>query len=111
MPVQKKSACRQGEIESPQQIDTSSKKVRGRAQRSIDLIDAMADGLGIGCGGVMSAPDHAVRAINRLVSARYELELAMRAPGEIISITRQSLDSVLNDLGIVERLIRELAER
>ena len=77
MPVQKKSACRQGEIESPQQIDT----------------------------------DHAVRAINRLVSARYELELAMRAPGEIISITRQSLDSVLNDLGIVERLIRELAER
>ena len=40
-----------------------------------------------------------------------ELELAGRPPGEIISITRQSLDAVLNDLGIVERLIRKLAER
>ena len=59
----------------------------------------------------MSAPDHAVRAINLLVNARNELELAMRAPGEIITVTRQSLDWILNDIAIVERLIRQLAER
>jgi hypothetical protein len=35
----------------------------------------------------------------------------MRTPGEIIAISRQSLDSVLNDIGIVGKLIRRLAER
>jgi len=59
----------------------------------------------------MSAADDYKRAIRILVVVRDELELAGRPPGEIISITRQSLDAVLNDLGIVERLIRKLAER
>jgi hypothetical protein len=59
----------------------------------------------------MSAADDYKRAIRILVVVRDELELAGRPPGEIISITRQSLDAVLNDLGILERLIRKLAER
>jgi hypothetical protein len=42
MPVRNNAARRQGEAEASQQIDTSSKKVRGRAQKSLDLIDAMA---------------------------------------------------------------------
>ena len=59
----------------------------------------------------MSAADDCTRAIRILAAVRDELELAGRPPGEIISITRQSLDAVLNDLGILERLIRKLAER
>jgi hypothetical protein len=59
----------------------------------------------------VSAHDPAVRAISLLVNARTELELAARAPGEILTVTRQSLDSVLNDLAIVARLVREMAEQ
>jgi hypothetical protein len=61
--------------------------------------------------GPDSTLDDAAHAINLLVNARDEIELAMRVPGTFITITRQSLDSVLNDLGVVGRLIRQLAER
>jgi hypothetical protein len=53
----------------------------------------------------------AARAIARLVTMRDELELAGRPPGDLVTITRQSLDSVLNDMTVVARLIRKMAER
>jgi hypothetical protein len=59
----------------------------------------------------VSALHDAARAVNLLVGVRDEIEIAMRPPGEIISISRQSLDSVLNDIGVVGRLIRKFAER
>jgi hypothetical protein len=59
----------------------------------------------------MSAPDAAVRAIARLLSMRDELELAGRAPGERATITRQAWDSILDDVAVVGRLIRKMAER
>jgi hypothetical protein len=59
----------------------------------------------------MSAPNHEARAINLLINARDEIELAMRAPGEIVTFTRRSLDSILNDIAIVDRLIRKMADR
>jgi len=52
----------------------------------------------------------AARAIAHLVQIRDELELAGRPPGELVAISRDTLDSILNDLAIVARLIRELAE-
>jgi hypothetical protein len=58
----------------------------------------------------MSAPDHAVRAIRLIVGIRDRIELAGQAPGERIEHTRQDDDSTLNDLGVVARLIREIAE-
>jgi hypothetical protein len=59
----------------------------------------------------MSAPDAAVRAIRLLVDIRDRIELAGRVPGERVEHTRQDDDSSLNDLGVVARLIREMAER
>jgi len=50
------------------------------------------------------------RAIALLVSVRDELELAGRAPGERVTITRQTWDRTLNDMAIVGKLIREMAE-
>jgi hypothetical protein len=59
----------------------------------------------------MSAPDAAARAIARLRDARDELELAARAPGQLITVGRQTVDRVLDDLHSVARLIREMTER
>jgi hypothetical protein len=59
----------------------------------------------------VSAPDDYARVIGLLVVVRDELELAARAPGEFITITRQVQEQILNDIGIVARMVRELAER
>jgi hypothetical protein len=59
----------------------------------------------------MSAPDAAVRAIARLRNTQCEVELAARAPGDLLVISRQAADAILDDLGVVARLIREMAER
>jgi hypothetical protein len=53
----------------------------------------------------------AARAIARLLTVRDELELAGRPPGDSVTISRQAAEAILNDIGIVARLIRELAER
>jgi hypothetical protein len=63
------------------------------------------------CDGPDSAQDTAVRAIRLVRDIRDRIEIAMRAPGDLITHTRQDDDSTLNDLGIIARLIRELAER
>jgi hypothetical protein len=47
------------------------------------------------------------RAIDRLRAARDELEMALRPPGEIPAISRQVLESILDEAG---RLIRKIAE-
>jgi len=49
-------------------------------------------------------------AIDLLRDARDAIELAMRPPGELITITRQDAEAVLDDLGAVARLIRKMAE-
>jgi hypothetical protein len=59
----------------------------------------------------MSAPDDATRATRLLVAIRDRIELAGRVPGERVEHTRQDDDSTLNDLGLVARLIRKMAER
>jgi hypothetical protein len=59
----------------------------------------------------MSASDAAVRAIRLVVDIRDRIEQAGRVPGERVEHTRQDDDSTLNDLGVVARLIREMAER
>jgi uncharacterized membrane protein len=58
-----------------------------------------------------TADDDCARAIKLLVGLRDELEMLSRSPGELVGMTRQAIDAALNDLGIVARLIRELAER
>jgi len=55
-------------------------------------------------------PTAAARAISHLITVRDQLELAGRPPGEFVAISRDAMDSILNDLGVVARLIRELAE-
>jgi hypothetical protein len=52
----------------------------------------------------------AARAIAHLLAVHDELELAGRPPGEFVTISRQVAESILNDLAIVGRLIRELTE-
>jgi hypothetical protein len=59
----------------------------------------------------MSASDAAVRAIARLRNSRDEVELALRAPGELITISRKAAEAILDDVGVVARLIRRMAER
>lgn len=49
-------------------------------------------------------------AIDFLRDTRDTIELAMRPPGERITITRQAAEAILNDLGVVARLIRKMAE-
>jgi hypothetical protein len=53
----------------------------------------------------------AAKAIRHLLHIRDEVEMAGRVPGERVTITRQVHDAILDDTGIVARLIRELAER
>ena len=59
----------------------------------------------------MSAPDDDARAIRLLDVVLDELEQAGRLPGELVTITRQANDSCINNLAIVARLIRKMAER
>jgi len=59
----------------------------------------------------MSARDPAVCAIRLLVGIRDRIELAGRASGERVEHTRQDDDAMLDDLGAVARLIREMAGR
>ena len=47
------------------------------------------------------------RAIDGLRDARDEIELALRAPGAFPAVSRQVLESILNN---VDRLAREIAE-
>ena len=60
----------------------------------------------------MTAQDHdpAARAIARLLAVRDEIELAARPPGELVILSRQAVESVLNYVGIAARLIRQMAE-
>jgi len=60
---------------------------------------------------IASAPDDAVRAIRLLVDVRDGLELSSRPPGDLVIITRQANDSYLNNLAIVAKIIRQMAER
>ena len=57
------------------------------------------------------APYQAERAIALLIRVRDELELAGRPSGDFVTNTRQANDSCINDLAIVARLIRKMAER
>ena len=59
----------------------------------------------------MSASDAAVRATRLLVGIRDRIELAGRAPGDLVEHRREDDDATLDDLGAVARLIREMAER
>jgi hypothetical protein len=59
----------------------------------------------------MSAPDNASRAIALVLGIRDRIEFAGRAPGERVEHTRQDDDASLDDLGVIERLIRKMAER
>ena len=59
----------------------------------------------------MSAPDDYARAIRLLIDMRDRAEMAARPPGDLVTITRQANDSCINDLAIVARLIRNMAER
>jgi hypothetical protein len=52
----------------------------------------------------------AARAIDRLRDARDGLELALRPPGNFPAVSRQVLESILDDLGVAARLIRKMAE-
>jgi hypothetical protein len=52
----------------------------------------------------------AASAIAHLLAVRDALELAARPPGDLITIERQTVDSILNDIGRVARLIREISE-
>jgi hypothetical protein len=52
----------------------------------------------------------ACRAIDHLRSVRDAVELAMRPPGDRVTITRQVAEAILDDLGIASCLIRRMAE-
>jgi hypothetical protein len=53
----------------------------------------------------------AARAVSRLRNVRDEIELAMRPPGAVVTVNRQTAESILNDLGVAACLIRKMAER
>jgi hypothetical protein len=59
----------------------------------------------------MSSPDLAVRAINLLRDARDAIELAVRPPGELVTISRKDAEAILDSIGVVARAIRRMAER
>jgi hypothetical protein len=52
----------------------------------------------------------ATRAIARLRDVRDKIEIAARPAGGIVVITRDAAESIISDLGIVARCVRELAE-
>jgi hypothetical protein len=49
--------------------------------------------------------------IARLLDTRDMIELALRTPGEFPLVSRQALESILDDVGVAARTIREMAER
>jgi hypothetical protein len=53
----------------------------------------------------------AVQAIRHLRRVRDELEQAGRPDGEVIELSRQQFDDMLNNLGVVARSILSMAER
>lgn len=59
----------------------------------------------------MNAPDDYARAIRLVDVVLDELELAGRLSGDFVTKTRQANDSCINDLAIVRRLIRKMADR
>jgi len=60
--------------------------------------------------GIGSLDDCAVQATRRLVRVRDTLEMAGRPDGEIVQITRQELDDILDGLGVIARAIVGMAE-
>jgi len=52
----------------------------------------------------------AARAIALIVQIRDEVELAARIPGSIVTLSRQAVESMLNDLGAASCAIREMVE-
>jgi hypothetical protein len=50
------------------------------------------------------------RAVDRLRNAGDEIEMALRAPGERPTISRQVLESIAADIAEAGRLIRKMAE-
>jgi len=59
----------------------------------------------------VSARDDAASAIAVLRDVRDEIEQALRSPGERVTISRKAGEVILDDAGVVERLIRTMAER
>jgi hypothetical protein len=55
--------------------------------------------------------DPAARAIAHLRMVRDELELAARPPGELVIINRQTVESMLDDIGVASCAIREMSEQ
>jgi len=55
--------------------------------------------------------DIAARVIARLRAIRDELEQVKRPDGELLVITRQQVDAMLDDVGVAARLTREREER
>jgi hypothetical protein len=53
----------------------------------------------------------ASRATAHLRDVRDEIEMALRAPGDFVTISRKVADAILDDVGVIARLIREMAER
>jgi hypothetical protein len=90
-PVKRGPGRRQYKSPAQEQIRARFKKVHGRS--------------------ITSVPDDDARAIRLLDVVRDELELAGRPPGDLVTITRQANDSCINNLAIVARLIRKMAER
>jgi hypothetical protein len=91
MSLQDRTTYRQDKSPAQEQIRARFKKVTGRS--------------------ITSAPDDYARVIRLIVLVRDELELAGRSPGDLVTITRQANDALINDLAIVSRLIRKMAER
>jgi hypothetical protein len=55
-------------------------------------------------------PDAAVRAIARLRNARDELELAARTPGQLVTLSRQAVERIPDDMHHAARPVRKTAE-
>ena len=53
----------------------------------------------------------AARAISRLRNIRDEIELARRAPGEFVIVSRKAAEAIDDDVGVIGRRIRKMAER
>ena len=54
--------------------------------------------------------DAAQKAIALLRDARDTIELAMRPPGGLITISREDAEALLDDIGAAARAIRKMAE-
>jgi hypothetical protein len=52
----------------------------------------------------------AARAIEHLRNIRDAVEQAARPPGERVVLSRPASDAIIDDVGIVARLVRKMAE-